>query len=401
MELAVIGVSHKQLALDKRSVFSFTDTQKLEFSGLLLSHGIEQTLVLSTCNRSEVYLMYENNISFLSSLYLNYFNQETAPLYIKTGEEALKHLLKVSCGLESMLIREDQIVGQIKQAYDFTVQMGLGGKELYLIFQETLNFVKGIKSKYPQPSLSLTHLAVEHLKRALDLNNQKILICGAGEIALSFIPYLYENNELIFSNRSDDKLMALKKQYPKIKIISFNQRKILLDQIDVLISATASPHLIFKADDFINSKLIAVDLTIPRDIDHSATIKCIDLDTLNQEIEKNNQLRSKDIEKINNEIINKIKELKTKLDSIKYDYVIQSLQAKSMQLAKQTYTMLVNKLSLNPRESQILKKTLTAAFMQIMKDPIHCVKTNQINDIEVINKLFSLKEEKENEDHCR
>ncbi|MFQ8705789.1 MAG: glutamyl-tRNA reductase [Thomasclavelia sp.] len=395
MKLAVIGISHKQLSLDKRSIFSFTDTQKLEFSGLLLTYGIEQVLILSTCNRSEVYVMYESDVSFLSSLYLNYFNQAMMPLYLKKGDEALAHLLKVACGLESMLIREDQILGQIKQAYDFTCKMNLGGKELYLIFQETLNFAKGIKKRYPQPSLSLTHLAVEYLKKFVSLNNQKIMICGAGEIALSFIPYLYEHNELIFSNRSDNKLMALKKQYSRIKIIPFKQRKIFLDQVDILISATSSPHLIFKANDFVNSRLIAVDLTIPRDIDKKALIKCINLDTLNQEIEKNNQLRSMGIENINKEIINKINEVKTKLDSIKYDYVIQSLQAKSMQLANQTYEILVNKLSLTARERHILEKTLKASFMQIMKDPIHCVKTNQINDIEVINKLFSLKEEKQ------
>ena len=110
MEFAVIGVSHKQLALDKRSLFSFTDTQKLEFSSLLLTYGIEQVLILSTCNRSEVYLMYQTDIDFLPSIYLNYFNQAEAPLYVKTGDEAFRHLLKVTCGLESMLIREDQIL---------------------------------------------------------------------------------------------------------------------------------------------------------------------------------------------------------------------------------------------------------------------------------------------------
>ena len=252
-----------------------------------------------------------------------------------------------------------------------------------------------MKHKYQQPSISLTHLAVEHLKKVSNLYNQKIMICGAGEIATSFIPYLYDNNELIFSNRNSGKLVKLKQQYPKIKIIPFNQRKILLDQVNILISATASPHLIFNRDDFINSQLIAIDLTIPRDIDKTASIQCIDLDTLNHEVAVNNQLRSKDVEKINSEIDIKIREVRTKLDSIKYDYVIQSLQAKSMQLANQTYEILVNKLSLTARERHILEKTLKASFMQIMKDPIHCVKTNQINDLEVINKLFSLKEDNE------
>ena len=92
--------------MDNRSLFSFTDTQKLEFSSLLLTYGIEQVLILSTCNRSEVYLMYQTDIDFLPSIYLNYFNQAEAPLYVKTGDEAFRHLLKVTCGLESMLIRE-------------------------------------------------------------------------------------------------------------------------------------------------------------------------------------------------------------------------------------------------------------------------------------------------------
>ena len=130
MQLAVIGVSHKQLSLEERGVFSFTDTKQLEFSGLLLNEGIEQCVILSTCNRSEVYVMYEQNIDFLKSLYLTYFNQPQSPCYFKKGEDALRHLLKVTCGLESMLVREDQILGQVKRALEFSKSMQLGGKEI-------------------------------------------------------------------------------------------------------------------------------------------------------------------------------------------------------------------------------------------------------------------------------
>lgn len=393
MQLAVIGVSHKQLSLEERGVFSFTDTKQLEFSGLLLNEGIEQCVILSTCNRSEVYVMYEQDIDFLKPLYLNYFHQPQSPCYFKKGEEALRHLLKVTCGLESMLVREDQILGQVKRALEFSKSMQLGGKEIYFLFQETINFVKKIKTEYVQPSLSLTHLAITELNEQFDLSDKKILICGAGEISRSFVPYLYKTNTLIFANRTKANLDDLLEEFPDIQIIPFENRKVILPEIDILISATASPHVIFEAKDLDPYPIYAVDLALPKDIDKDTIVPCIDLESLEERIHMNNQLRTQDEQKILDAIEEMITYLSDKLDSIKNDYMIQSLQKKSLEIADQTYQLLSRKLSLSKKDEYVLEKTLRAAFMQVMKEPIHFIKNGQIDDVAIIHKLFDIKED--------
>lgn len=393
MQLAIIGVSHKQLSLEERGLFSFTDTKQLEFSGLLMMHGIEQCIILSTCNRSEVYVTYDQDIDFLKSLYLDYFHQPQAPCYFKKGKDAITHLLKVACGLESMLIREDQILGQVKRALEFSKSMQLGGKEIYMLFQETINFVKKMKTKYKQPSLSLTHLAIAELEERIKLEHKKIMICGAGEISRSFVPYLYENNELIFANRTKANLNDLIEEYPNIRTVPFENRKDYLKNIDVLISATSSPHVIFEAKDLDPYPIYTIDLALPKDIDQNTIVPCIDLKSLEILVHKNNKLRTQDEQKILEAIEVTTNHLVSKLDSIKNDYMIQSLQKKSLEIADQTYQLLSKKLTLSSKDEFILQKTLQAAFMQLMKDPIHFIKNGQIDDVAIIHKLFAIKEE--------
>lgn len=392
MNLAVIGVSHKQLPIDKRGLFSFTDTKILEFSSLLMTYKIEQVVILSTCNRSEVYVMYDEEIDFLPTIYGNFFDQNEIPYYLKKESEAIFHLLKVTCGLESMLFREDQILGQVKRALEFSMQMDLGGKEIYLIFQEVIRFVKNIKLKYEQPSISLTHVALSFLQRMMDIKNKTILICGAGEISRSFVPYLYSNNQLIFANRTRKNLNDLLEKYPCIQVIPFEDRKNHLNKCDILISATASPHMIFLADDFKENNLVAIDLAIPRDIEKNDKIELIDLESLQQVVGMNNEKRQKDYQEILLLVENEVLNIEDKLGSIKNDYVIQSLQRKGLDIADSTYELLTRKLHLNSKDEYVLKKTLRAAFLQVMKEPIHCVKNGQIDDLSVIHELFDIKE---------
>lgn len=393
MKLAVIGISHKELAIDARSSFSFTDSQKLEFASLLLEHHIEQCIILSTCNRSEVYIMSDDDTHLLKGLYQD-FCDESSFIYVYQGEEAILHLLRVTSGLESMLIREDQILGQVKNAYDFARDMHIGGKEIYMIFQEVIHFVKNLKTQFAQPSLSLSHIAIEHLKHLTTLTQKRIMIVGAGEVALSCLPYLYPQNQIYLMNRTSAHTQDIQQKYPLIQCLPFEQRIPLLKEMDILISATASPHLIFHTNDFIDTHLIAVDLAIPRDIEKNNYIECIDLESLNQEIEFNNQQRLEDQQHISELINHEVSVIQGKLSSIENDYMIQSLQEKSLEIANQTYQLLIKKLNLSQKEQYILQKTLKASFLQMIREPIHCMKTNQIDDLSIIHQIFGMKEEK-------
>lgn len=392
MELAVVGISHKELTIDARGCFHFTESQKLEFASLLLEKGIEQCIVLSTCNRSEVYVIcHEEQVSALKELYCQYLS--ASPLvYTYQGTSAIEHLLRVACGLESMLVREDQILGQVKQAYDYALNRHLGGKEIYMIFKEVIHFVKQMKTEFKQPSLSLSHLAIDHLKKYQELKNLKIMIVGVGEAALSCLPYLYLHNHIYLANRTSAHTKEIQSQYPHIHCISFADRLKYLHNMDILISATASPHFIFHQADFKDTHLIAVDLAIPRDIEKNDYVECIDFESLTQEIAQNNQQRLEDETHILIQIKEEVLRLEKKLSSIENDYMIQSLQSKSLEMAQQTYQILSQKLNLTAREQYILQKTLKASFLQMMKDPIHYMKTKEIDQKEIIHQLFDIKE---------
>ena len=159
------------------------------------------------------------------------------------------------------------------------------------------------------------------------LTQKRIMIVGAGEVALSCLPYLYPQNQIYLMNRTSAHTQDIQQKYPLIQCLPFEQRIPLLKEMDILISATASPHLIFHTNDFIDTHLIAVDLAIPRDIEKNNYIECIDLESLNQEIEFNNQQRLEDQQHISELINHEVSVIQGKLSSIENDYMIQSSKA--------------------------------------------------------------------------
>ena len=139
--------------------------------------------------------------------------------------------------------------------------------------------------------------------------------------------------------------------------------------------------------------MIAIDLAIPRDIEKNKYVECIDFESLQQEIDVNNQLRQQDEICIHQRIKEEVEVIETKLSSIQNDYMIQSLQAKSLEMAERTYQILINKLDLSQREQYILQKTLKASFLQMIREPIHYIKTKEIENVDIIHQLFDIKEE--------
>ena len=147
MKLVVVGVNHEEMDMDERKLFYFHESDKLAFSTKLLDLMIDQVCILSTCNRSEVYVMCDDSFdeSKLKEAFLSYFHQDNPHIMLLSKEEALLHLLEVSCGLQSMVVGEDQILHQIKEALSWTMQQKFGGKELYYILQNVISFAKTMR----------------------------------------------------------------------------------------------------------------------------------------------------------------------------------------------------------------------------------------------------------------
>ena len=411
MDFAVVGVNHNNTPINIRETVSFTDTQKIEGVNFLLDNGIEEAIILSTCNRSEVYI-YSNNISdkveVVKNFYQDYFDVESIEefLFNKTGEEAIKHVFNVSAGLDSLVLGEDQILGQVKDAHDFARQLGSSKKVFNKLFREAITVSKDIKTttKISHQPLSISYIGIKCLKEKMgSLENKNALVIGLGKMSKLAMKHLEEEqlNNIYVTNRSYEKLKSIQEEYKNLIPIKYEDRYEVMDKVDIVISATASPHTVLKKAEMpkTSNKLIMMDIALPRDIDKNLNefenIEVYDIDDLKKISEANDKKR-RELACIGELIIDeKIEEFNEWLDTIKIDPTIQSLNDKCSDIREDTLDYIYRKLDLNCREKKIIDKMLTSALKRLVREPI--INLKQIKDsgkqeeyIKIVEELFDL-----------
>lgn len=401
MKLLMVGVNHEILNLDDRKDFYFRESDKYAFSTLLLDEMIDQTVILSTCNRSEVYVFVEDDFEDekLKYIFLQYFHQKDRNLYLKSGENAILYLLEVSCGLKSMVIGEDQILHQIKEAYNWSLQQHFTGKEMNYLFNQLLAFAKKMKREYAISNhpLSLSYIGYQYILNDLQ-KGDKVMICGSGEIAQLMMEYLKEH-EMYIVNRTYDNVKEFLNE--KRKFVAFEDRYNYIDQVKLVVSATGSPHIVFKNENIhVDRELVFLDLAMPRDIDiHLAKrYKVIDMDTLQLSSKKQLEKREIIAQKILNECHMFLNVLVDGMQSMKSDNLIQRMQERYIHISDETFELLNRKLDLTSKEQYLLKKILKTSFLRLLKDPVRLLKNGdkkqQEQYIELLDKMISGDKEK-------
>lgn len=411
MDFAVVGVNHNNTPINIRETVSFTDTQKIEGINFLLDNGIEEAIILSTCNRSEVYIYSKNildKVEVVKNFYQDYFDVENIEefLFNKTGEEAIKHVFNVSAGLDSLVLGEDQILGQVKDAHDFARQLGSSKKVFNKLFREAITVSKDIKTttKISHQPLSISYIGIKCLKEKMgSLENKNALVIGLGKMSKLAMKHLEEEqlNNIYVTNRSYEKLKNIQDEYKNLIPIKYEDRYEVMDKVDIVISATASPHTVLKKAEMpkTSNKLIMMDIALPRDIDKNLNefenIEVYDIDDLKKISEANDKKR-RELASIGELIIDeKIAEFNEWLDTIKIDPTIQSLNDKCSDIREDTLDYIYRKLDLNCREKKIIDKMLTSALKRLVREPI--INLKQIKDsgkqdeyIKIVEELFDL-----------
>ena len=411
MDFAVVGVNHNNTPINIRENVSFTDTQKIEGINFLLDNGIEEAIILSTCNRSEVYIYSKNildKVEVVKNFYQDFFDVENIEkfLFNKTGEEAIKHVFNVSAGLDSLVLGEDQILGQVKDAHDFARQLGSSKKVFNKLFREAVTVSKDIKTttKISHQPLSISYIGIKCLKEKMgSLENKNALVIGLGKMSKLAMKHLEEEqlNNIYVTNRSYEKLKNIQDEYKNLIPIKYEDRYEVMDKVDIVISATASPHTVLKKDEMpkTSNKLIMMDIALPRDIDKNLNefenIEVYDIDDLKKISEANDKKR-RELASIGELIIDeKIEEFNEWLDTIKIDPTIQSLNDKCSDIREDTLDYIYRKLDLNCREKKIIDKMLTSALKRLVREPI--INLKQIKDsgkqeeyIKIVEELFDL-----------
>ena len=192
MNIGVVGVNHNLAPINVREAVSFTDTKKIEAINILLDKEIEEVVIISTCNRSEIYINAENidiKINELSDFYEQYFGVKDINKYLfkKTNLEAIQHLFEVTAGLDSLVLGEDQILGQVRDAHEFCMKLGATKKVFNKLFRDAITTSKEIKTitKISQQPLSISYIGVKLLKEKIgSLEGKNALIVGLGKMNL-------------------------------------------------------------------------------------------------------------------------------------------------------------------------------------------------------------------------
>jgi len=286
MSVVVIGLSHRSAPVALRERFAFADQKIPDALQALRASGIaSEAAILSTCNRVEIYtvttLAPDAAIAELKKFLVAHHAFEGAlndEVYALAEPHSLHHLFKVAAGLDSMVIGETEIFGQLKQAYELAFAHKHTGARLNKAFQRAFNVAKHIRTEtnIQRGSVSVMSAAVELAEKIFtSLSEHEVLVIGAGETSEKTARALQSRGvtKITVTNRSPERAEALAKELGG-RAVPFDQWPEEFERIDIAISSTAAPHHILdraKLEPLMKRRkhrpLLLIDIAVPRDID--------------------------------------------------------------------------------------------------------------------------------------
>lgn len=413
MRFGYCGINYRKANQDIRDRISFTDSKKEEMFGLLEERGIYQSMILSTCNRSEVFYFYEKDSqkSIVADCFNKLFSYNTLDMYLEENfeGEAIEYLFRVTSGLESMVLGEDQILGQVREALEFSRTMGYSRKELNRVVTDAIACAKKIKTLYKisEIPLSVGYVGVKELNSHCPIKGKKVLLIGSGQTAGLAMKYIeeYQPSDIIVCNRTMEKAKALIKNNLSsdninVTIRSLNERYDIMKECDIVVSATASPHPVIEAEKcHIDRKICMLDLAAPRDIDtalkNNSLCTLINIDMIGAVVEKNKKEREELSEKSSAVIETAVEETMTWLRLTAVDGTIESLQKRCQDIVSDSFAYINRKLSLTDHEQMVIERTLKASLKRLLREPIVELKSLETKEEQelfkrTVEKLFHI-----------
>jgi len=286
MPIVVTGLSHHSSPVELRERFAFSNTQVADALGQVHQRGIaDEAVILSTCNRVEIYAATRESNPVLGQaleqFLCDFHGIAPAPghaLYTHLEPQSVDHLFRVSCGIDSMVLGETEILGQLKQAYKLAHAEKATGALLNKTFQKAFHVAKLVRSEtqIQRGSISVSSVAVELAESIFDsLKSQQVLVIGAGDTSEKAARALRNRGaqSILVSNRSHDRAIALAAELNG-RAIGFDTWEEEFQHVDIIISSTAAPHCMLardKLEDLLRERghrpLLLIDIAVPRDID--------------------------------------------------------------------------------------------------------------------------------------
>jgi glutamyl-tRNA reductase len=355
-ELLAIGVSHKTAPVEVRERLALPENRAPEFMrDLRGAADVHEAVVISTCNRTELYLVVSDPVEAESTVLAMLARQAgirltalVSAIYSHRNCDAARHLYRVTSGLESMVVGEAEIQGQVKRAYEAALGQETAGPLTKHMFQAALATGKRVRTETAigERQMSLPGVAVALAREQVgDLEGCEVVIVGTGESSELAARALADSGAttVFVATRRRDRAISLARRFNG-RSVSFDELPQALEQADVVVAATSSPHLLVEARELSEvmrarseRPLLLIDLAVPRDIDAScgdiAGVSLYDIDDLEAVVARNRKVRQAEARKSEGIIEEEIQHFAAWLGSLEVLPTLAALRASANEIA--------------------------------------------------------------------
>jgi glutamyl-tRNA reductase len=422
-QIVAIGLNHKTAPVEVRERLAFSSEDTAAVLKTMSQHAtVEEMALFSTCNRVEFLLASENPKEAVEAVkdFLAQFKDtprsvfENA-LYVHIGDEAVTHIFRVAASLDSMVVGEAQILGQIKDSYREACQHGTCGVVLNRLMHRSFSVAKRIRTEtgIGDHAVSISYAAVELGRKIFgELEEKAVLLLGAGEMAELAVEHLVNNRArpIYVANRTFERGVELAERF-KGTAIRFEEILDYLKEVDIVISSTGAPHYVLVKGDFKglmrirkNRPLFFIDIAVPRDIDPDinriSNVYVYDIDDLKNAIQENIEERKQEAirgERIVDEAVIQFRRWFQGLDVVP---TIVGLRDKMEEIRQRELKKTFGSLQTISEEDRVAIDRLTAALVnKILHDPTVFLKAKGHKDekslyLDITRRLFNLDDEK-------
>lgn len=419
MFILVVGLNHKTAPVEVREKITYTENALPQaLAQLKMKQRIEGCTILSTCNRTEIYaavtdveLGLQGIKDFIAETSGLSLNEVRDYLYVHTLYDAVRHLFRVASGLDSMVLGETQVLGQVRQAFQIACDNEATNAVLNMFFQQAVTVGKRVRTEtfIDRHAVSISYAAVELAKQVFgNLEGKSVLIVGAGKMSELTLLHMVSNgvNTVMVANRSFDRAEELAGKFGGMAI-RFEKFYEFMEHADIVVSCTGAPVCVIKVKDVQpvverrNGKpIFLIDIAVPRDIEPEVAtlpgVKLYDIDDLKNVVDKNLEERKREAVKAEVIIECEIDEFFKWLSSRFAVPTIKALKDRGQNIVDVELQRAIAKLgNLDSKQVKVITSLANTIVNQLLHDPIVNLKevatTHQGHlYAEILQNLFNL-----------
>ncbi len=422
--ISLIGVNHKSTPLEIREKVALTGGYEEALTRLKGEKPLEYYL-LSTCNRVELIWVSEDVEESTSRMLRFLFGNAVTPAdwneysYVYHDQEAVNHLFKVSASLDSLVVGEAQILGQIKEAYRYASQYGCTGPLLNKLLHKSFSVAKRVRSEtgIGSAAVSISSAAVELARKIFgNLGDKKVLLIGAGEMAELAAEHLLGQGvkSITVANRTLSRAVDLAKRFNG-KPCSLEELAAQMELVDIIVSSTGSADLIINSEEVKplmrkrrNRPLFFIDIAVPRDLDPRLNdienVFLYDIDDLAQVVEMNRSEREKEAIKAGRIVAEETLKFARWQEGLTVTPTIAALRKKADDICSREVERTLARMEVSADDKEKIEKLAQAITARMLHDPMKFLKSESCrrgedSKIDMVRTVFGLENENGEDQH--